>query len=510
MANEIELKLRIKKSDIPSLKRLLATIEAESTSVQISKPSTHKTLSTYYDTQDLTLLDRGISLRLRRAARKWIQTIKGAGNALSGLHQRIELESEVKSGQLDFSKIVDPQYAKFFNHAVLRNALVPIFSTDVQRTAWQLSFENGDQVELVLDIGELIAGDSREPICEIELELKQGHQGRLFEFALQLQENIPLSIENISKAQRAYAYYRRQPLKIGKSKPVKLRRKMHANEALKRIVQACLIQLQSNQNMVLHGSDVEGVHQMRIALRRLRSALKVFSRITRKQSSANIMEELVWITNVLGDARDLDVFVTETLPPMLKQMQNQPSLALLAEKAKQERKQAYINVREAISSQRYQHLLLTLGDWLENQRWRKQKVTDITADIIAKTLLTKRFKLLKHSGKGLKQAEPEERHETRIAAKKLRYLAEFFSVLYPSKNTNAFIKSSSQLQDQLGLMNDISVTSSLIIKLMGQKPPSHLAAAKFLIEGWNAHRLLHCMLDMDDAWVKFSQQKPFW
>jgi triphosphatase len=168
MANEIELKLRIKKSDIPSLKRLLATIEAESTSVQISKPSTHKTLSTYYDTQDLTLLDRGISLRLRRAARKWIQTIKGAGNALSGLHQRIELESEVKSGQLDFSKIVDPQYAKFFNHAVLRNALVPIFSTDVQRTAWQLSFENGDQVELVLDIGELIAGDSREPICEIE------------------------------------------------------------------------------------------------------------------------------------------------------------------------------------------------------------------------------------------------------------------------------------------------------------------------------------------------------
>lgn len=510
MANEIELKLRISKSDIPKLKRQLAAIASTSPSVQISKPGTHKTLSTYYDTPDLELLDRGISLRLRRAERKWIQTIKDTSNALSGLHQRRELESEVNSGQLDFSKIADPPYTKLFDHAVLRNALIPIFSTDVQRTTWQLSFENEDQVELVLDIGELIAGDSREPICEIELEFKQGHQGRLFEFALLLQENIPLSIENTSKAQRAYAYYRHQPLKIVKSTPVKLRRKMHSNDALKQIVQACLMQLQGNQNMVLYGNDVEGVHQMRIALRRLRSALNVFRGIIRKQSSAHIIEELVWITTVLGDARDLDVFVTQTLPPMLQQMQNQPSLTVLTKKAKQERKQAYINLREAIASQRYQHLLLTLGDWLENQHWRKQNMSETTVDTIANIMLTKRFKSLKKIGKDLEQAEPEERHETRIAAKKLRYLAEFFAELYPPKNTKPFIKSLSKLQDQLGIMNDISVTSGLLMKLMGQKPPRHLMTAKHLIDGWNAHKLLPCTTDMDAAWELFSQQKPFW
>jgi len=510
MANEIELKLRIAKSDIPRLKRQLANIAASSLGIQLSKPSTHKTLSTYYDTPDLTLLDRGISLRVRRAARKWVQTIKGAGNALSGLHQRMELESELNSGELDFSKITDAAYSAFFEQAAIQNALTPVFSTDVQRTTWQLSFENGDQIELVLDVGELVTTHDRETICEIELELKQGHQGRLFAFALLLQENIPLSIENISKAHRAYAYYRHQPLRIMKAKPVKLKRKMLANDALKLIAESCLTQLQGNQDMVLHGTDVEGVHQMRIALRRLRSALKVFGGITRKQSCENMMQELVWMTNVLGDARDLDVFVTQTLPPMLQQMQNQPSLVSLAEKAKQDRQQAYSIAREAITSQRYQRLLLTLGDWLENQRWRKQKAAEVTVATVAKNMLNKRYKLLKQSGKDLKRAAPEERHETRIAAKKLRYLAEFFAELYPAKSAKPFIKCLAQLQDQLGVMNDISVTSGLVLKIMGEKPPRQLMTAKHLIDGWNAHRLLPCTSNMDAAWDHLSQQKPFW
>jgi len=285
---------------------------------------------------------------------------------------------------------------------------------------------------------------------------------------------------------------------------------MLANDALKQIAESCLKQLQDNQDMVLYGTDVEGVHQMRIALRRLRSALKVFGGITRKQSCETIMQELVWMTNVLGDARDLDVFVTQTLPPMRQQMQNQASLVSLAKKAEQDRKQAYTTVREAIASQRYQHLLLTLGDWLENQRWRKQKTAQVTVKTIATAMLTKRYQLLKQSGKDLKHAEPEERHETRIAAKKLRYLAEFFADLYPSKNAKPFIKCLSQLQDQLGVMNDISVTSDLMLKVMGEKPPRHLKTAKHLIEGWNAHRLMPCTSNMDAAWDHFSQQKPFW
>ncbi len=329
MSNEVELKLRINKSDIPSLKRQLASIAATRNDVQINAPVTHKTLSIYYDTPYLSLFDHALSLRLRYAARKWTQTIKDAGSALSGLHQRLELEWDVKDGKLDFSKITDAAYVDFFNNASLRNALVPLFSTDIRRTTWHLSYENSDQIELVLDIGELIADTHREPICEIELELKHGNKGRLFELALQLQAHFPLTIENISKAQRAYAYYRSQPPTVLKAEPIKLRSKDSANDTLKRIVQACLIQLQGNQDMVLHGHDIEGVHQMRVALRRLRSALKLFNQILHQQIAENILQDLIWITNTLGTARDIDVFISQTLPPIMAQMPNQSSLVLL-------------------------------------------------------------------------------------------------------------------------------------------------------------------------------------
>lgn len=113
MTNEVELKLRINQSDIPKLKRQLASFASTRSDVQISNPVTQKTLSIYYDTPYLTLFDHGLSFRLRHARRKWTQTIKDAGSALSGLHQRLELEWDVKDGKLDFSKITDPAYLDF-------------------------------------------------------------------------------------------------------------------------------------------------------------------------------------------------------------------------------------------------------------------------------------------------------------------------------------------------------------------------------------------------------------
>ncbi len=510
MATEVELKLYLDKSNILSLKRQLANIANKSTSLVISPPKTQKTHSIYFDTKELTLFNHAISIRLRRVARKWTQTIKDAGSSLNGLHQRAEIENEVNAGTLDLEKIDDTVYTKIFNDLNLHGGLAPIFSTDVRRTVWQLSFANGDKVEMVLDVGELIVGNRREPICEIELELKAGNQGCLFEFALLLQQNIPLAIANMSKAQRGYAYLKPQHLTIVKARPVKLHRKMLANVALKKIVHACLIQLQGNQPMVLNGSDIEGVHQMRIALRRLRSAIKVFSGVTSEQTWSNLSNELIWITNLLGDARDLDVLVTQTLPPIITQIPNQNSLALLVKKMNQERNMAYTRVRNAINSQRYQHLLLLLGDCLENQRWNNENFDQLTVKNIAQSMLSKRYKMLKKSGKRLKYAKPKERHKARILAKKLRYLAEFFADLYPTKSTKPFINSLSQLQNQLGRLNDIAVAGGLVSKVLGQNPSYQLKKVKYFIDGWNAHSLIPCITEMNEAWKAFLQQKPFW
>jgi len=502
MASEVELKLRIATSDIAHLK-----YHAAISGALVGKPKIRSLTSIYYDTPQLALLDLGISLRVRRVSRNWIQTVKKDAKALVGLYKRYELEDVIAFGHPDFSKITEPALTKVFDNEDLRTLLAPIFSTEVKRTEWQLAFDNGDQIELALDLGELVVGEKREPISEIELELKSGNAGRLFEFALCLQHNIPLEFVNSTKAQRGYAHYRYQPPIVVKAKSIKMHRDWSADEAMKLIAWECVAHLQGNQDMVLNGEDIEGVHQMRIALRRLRSAFNVFRQIASKQSCASFIEELRWITGVLGIARDLDVFVKRTLPPLLEQLHDQPSLIQLNEIAEYERQQAYVEVRKALLSQRYQRLLLVLGDWLENERWKDASSVEYSVFDIADAKLAERYKQLKKHGRRLMHAHEEERHATRLAAKKLRYAAEFFVSFYPKSRSHDFLQALGKLLDILGKLNDTTTTMSLIHRIIDEHPESALNEALYLFTGWNACNVMLDKKDMGRILDQFLLQK---
>src|SRR6187551_2958677 len=161
MENEVELKLTIKPEDAPLVGLHPSVINASAnTSI------TRKINTIYYDTTDLKLFDAGISLRIRCVSGRWIQSIKAVESAVAGLHQRMEWESVVANCQPDFSVISDPALAKLFADQQLCNDLKPIFQTKVQRDEWQLDFGGGDKIELVLDKGQLVVGETREPISE--------------------------------------------------------------------------------------------------------------------------------------------------------------------------------------------------------------------------------------------------------------------------------------------------------------------------------------------------------
>lgn len=505
--NEIELKLSIGRKDVPRLLSHPAIVNA-----CIGKPIAHKLISIYYDTPDLKLLDAGISLRLRHVSGRWIQSIKAVGSSLAGLHQRMEWESDIATNHPDFTKILDPVLIKLFTDQKLRDALMPIFQTEVQRSEWQLAFDNGDNVELALDLGQLVAGKNREPICEIELELKAGNAGRLFDFALELQKVIPLMLENVSKAQRGYAYYRAMPPSVFKGRQLKLAKNSDVHSAFKKIAWECINHLQGNQDMVLHGTDVEGVHQMRIALRRLRSAFTLFRKVLGCENSAALLVELGWLAETLGKARDLDVFVTQTLPAIISEYENHAGLLKLRDKALTEQVKAYAEVREALSSQRYHCLLLTLAAWLENERWRKgaRNTKNYKVFDIATAILTKCYKQLRRRGKHLDHTHPEARHATRIAAKKLRYASEFFASLYSLKKSDAFLGKLSLLQDWLGRFNDIIITEKLLHQLVGRRTDRVLDEALHIFAGWNACNAMLCLAHMNDAWQTLISKKPFW
>lgn len=501
MPNEIELKLRIAATDVPRLRRHRALRQH-----LVSRPVTRKLTSIYYDTPGLQLLDAAISLRVRRMSGNWFQAVKAAGHSLAGLHQRMEWEDIIARGQPDFSKITEPVLARIFADQVLRDALEPIFITEVNRTEWQLQYADGSAIEMALDLGELQVGRKKDAIREIELELKHGKPGHLFELALVLQADIPLHIENVSKAQRGYAYYRPDPPGSSKAKAVVLSPRTSIPEAFQQIAWECLRQLQANQDMVLRGDDTEGVHQMRIGLRRLRIVLKLF-----KHRHAVLETELDWLNDLLGNARDWDVLLHETLPAA----NSLPSAThhALAELAGKAQKLAYSRLRTALNSKRYQRLLLTLGAWLHSDYKQTRKKLLPFAD----SRLQKAYDKLDISGNpgshNISSLGPEQRHKVRIAVKNLRYAADFFTSLYKGKKqahkTRSFIENLSQLQTLLGTMNDITSAQKLLPQLTG-KVRIHDSAEIDALVRWNEARLLETCIALDKSWHNLMQTEPYW
>ena len=507
MGYEVELKLSINKVDTKKL--YLSPLIVNST---LHKPTKNKLISTYFDTPDLKLLDGGITFRIRQKAKEWIQTIKLAGTANSGLHQRNEWEDSVSACHPDFTKIKDPRLIKFFANKKLQATLIPIFRTEITREEWLLTFDNGDQVELSLDSGLLKAKQFQEPINEIELELKAGHVGRIFDVALSLQKTIPFNIENNSKAKRGYEYFRPTVLRTFKAKLPSLDKNNDANTAFKIIARECISHLESNRDIVLKEADIEGVHQMRVALRRLRSAFSLFKECLNFEESLLILAEVKWLAIKLGKVRDLDVLITETLPIVSKYSNNDKEILAFSKQAIQAKRVVFKEMQEAIISQRYHSLLLTLSSWLESERWLKQhnKADHFKLLKFSKKSFNKFYKRLMQNKLGFKEMQPEDRHKVRINAKKLRYSMEFFYNLYPSKEIGKFIRKLAKLQDSLGLMNDISVTGVLLESICKTSPSAGLGDAIPIVNSWGSKKITDQCPKVDTALKKLLKDKPFW
>jgi len=511
MTAEIELKLLIDPADVLKLRRMPA-LKTWST----ARPVSRKLITTYYDTPDLALWHAGVTLRVRRVGRGWIQTIKGGDAAHTGLHQRMEWESPVVCSTPDLSKITDHALFQLFSHHALRDRLQPVFITGFRRTSWLLSFAEGDEIELSLDQGEVKAGQSVAPICEVELELKAGRPVKLYEVALQLLESVQLMPENSSKAERGYALYSGAPALPVKAAPPRLTPAMSANEAFKAIADSCIVHLQANQEGMLLGQEPEYLHQMRVALRRLRSAQSLFVSVIPRATYPEIAEGVKWLAEQLGPARDWDVFVTETLPPLMEQFPGEEALTAMHRRALARQRHHNEIAHAAVRSRRYAKLLLTLGAWLEQEEWRvhltdvKQQELAAPVDKLARRTLDRLHKRLCKRGHHLTRLSMTERHVVRIAAKKLRYAAEFFVELYANKRVQPYLNALADLQDGLGALNDVATTQRLLASLHTSESGVAQGKAIGRVTNWVACRCSEFLASMGKAWKAFLRKKPFW
>jgi triphosphatase len=281
---------------------------------------------------------------------------------------------------------------------------------------------------------------------------------------------------------------------------------MSVSEAFQAIFAACLAHLEGNRNGVLRGENIEYVHQMRVAIRRLRSALKLFTAVVPEEAVHALDDELRWLGGRLGEARDWDVFIEETLPPRLAEFSAHAGMAELARRAAAIRLEKREAARAALRSARCRRLLAELRAWIANAAWRNEGGArlDKAAVALAAKLLSRRHQVLRKRGRHLSRLPPPHRHRARIAAKKLRYAVEFFLPLFPGEAGKGYVKRLSGLQDLLGSLNDAAVTHRLLADLGSENPAAKLVGELVDIAAADS------LAGLDEAWGQFRRCRPFW
>lgn len=469
---EIELKLEVSAQGAVALRRHRLLKE------HAAGPSQELDLSAiYFDTPDFQIRQSGAGLRVRRSGDVWVQTFKAGGSVSGGLHSRNEWESAVPGPRPDLSALREmvgrgTAWHKLLRSPTLAHDIVPMFTARVARTVWNLCLPQGDLVECVLDIGELEHAGVTVPISEIELELKSGTVAHLFDFALALLQDIPMRTGSLSKADRGYALCTPQaPLAVN-AVPLVLLPTMTVEDAFQAIAANCMTQIQANETGVAHGHDVESLHQMRVGLRRLRSALDLFDGVIRPAPALH--EELEWLNAQLGAPRDWDVLCGATLPAIASAVPQERRIAAVALSALGKSHETHEAAATAVGSPRYTRLILAFTRWLQASGWRDEssarsrKCLARPLPRFAAEVLARRRQRLRKRARGVAEASAAARHRLRIAAKKSRYATEFFAALYPARQVRRYVSALSALQDVLGHINDAAVAERLLTQLQDE------------------------------------------
>ena len=508
---EIELKLAIAASDVPKLARV-PLLKSSSR----GRAATSRLYSIYYDTPEFSLRQQGVALRLRRIGARWLQTLKSAGRVEGGLHQREESETAVPAQILNYPALAQSGAAAVFADPGLPLRLQPVFATDFKRTSWKLEPAAGAEIEFCLDRGAISAGPAQVPISEIELELKRGPPEQLLEFALKLLQTVPLRLEPASKAERGYALVSGLSAAPVKAAAPALQPAMTVTEAFRIVVFSCVTHLQANERGLIESDDPEYLHQARVALRRLRSALSVFNRAFSRALFEESVVELRWLGRCLGPARDWDVFATETLPLVCQAFPGEPGLHWLTERTAELRSAADSSAREAVASARYTVLLLKLTGMFVRETWQTPADDAAAAaralplSEFAAGLLERRHKKVMKGGHSLSELDPVRLHALRIEIKKLRYAADFFSALYNKGAVRDYLTTLADLQALLGELNDAVTIERLLEPIRESDAAGHWLEAPGLIRGWAACKSRAHLDGLEDAWQHFRDCKAFW
>lgn len=473
-------------------------------------------LTVYFDTPHLRLWRHGISLRLRRAGKAWEQRIGGPATILAGSPGQEARAARVAGPLPDPDVLTGSGLDAVLGAHPAQQKLKAAFVTEYSRASRPVSPAPGVTVQVCVDRGWIRSGKRSERICEIKLRLKSGKPRDLYEFALRLREHVPFVVIGHSKAERGYRLRRFGRTAPEKAGPSPLAQKMSATDAFCAIASGCLAQFEANQIGMLHASDEEYLHQVRVAMRRLRSAIGIFKSAIPEAAWSGAAGELRRLGASLGPARDWDVFVSALLPDIMAHFRDQLGMAAFERRCAEARARAAARARRAVRSAPCQRFLLAFSASLQERPWleglnlvqREAGGQDVVSFAVA--VLEQRYRQVRSRGRRVAKLNDAKLHRLRIAVKKLRYATDFFGPLFDKDRFRRFRAAVAGLQEVMGLINDAAVAIRIVDELKDVRGGRAVGRPRALIAGWNRHEVHRRKRELVDLWYEFRGTRVFW
>ena len=466
-----------------------------------TRPPERREFTTYFDSASHDFAHAGASLRVRRRGGRHVQTLKLRDGASP--FGRGEWEWPVPGPRPEPAHLAETPLAGL---AAQAGPLGAVFTSTVTRSIRTLRHE-GALIEVTTDLGTLRTEgpDPREvPIREMELELKEGPPAALFRLAERLQAELALCLGAEAKSDRGWRLLTGQPRPVEKQVDPDFPPDATAAEAFRRIAGTTLATLLANQPAAMAGV-MEGVHQMRVSIRRLRASLALFRPHLAEEPEARFTEALRDLGRVLGEARDWDVFCTETLPRLTGEALPTALADRLLPLAETRRADAHQRLRAALEEPAVSRTILGLAAWAEDpaalsgeaEGGAMAEPLEDLAEELEEALLRR----VKRRGRRIRRRSDEELHALRKALKKLRYGLEFLAPLHRKKRLQAYLHRCKAMQEQLGAMNDAAMAVSLVHQLAAQD--AALTAAIGPLEQWAGAQRAEALARLPKAWRAF-------
>ena len=486
--SEVELKFQVPAARRQALQRALVTPKARTLRLQAQ----------YFDTPDRRLAAAGITLRLRQQGQAWVQTLKcPGGHRWARLEHEVPRAAEAGEPVLDLALHADTEPGRQLTAALGNQGghLQVVYTTEVQRSLRAVRGP-GLQAEMALDVGQIRAGNACRELYELEFELKAGSIDALVALATRWAERHRLWLDVVTKPERgeqlaqgarSVAPVHAQPLVLGDPQS--------PDAALRQMVGACLAHLLPNVAEIAGGvASPEHLHQARVALRRLRTALRLYGDWS-PEADAQWAPALATLFAQLGALRDRDALEAGLLPAL--HAAGAPGVELPDEAAA-------ADLAEILRGPACTRLWLALIAFASGTR--KDDVLQPAGD--ARALAAARLKRLRRQlardARAYAGLADEQRHRARRRLKRLRYGIEFTASLFREKKVEAYLAHLKPAQDALGEYNDLVVAEQVFARLVPAQPQAWFAL------GWLAARRAGLLQASQRRLQKWAQRPGFW